>query len=460
VFGGANFDGEMGPEYVRNFAQIDFAVIGEADRALPLLAAAISRGESPLGIPGVAGQDSFNRTLSTPSAPIRDMDQVPIPDYTDYFFRLRQLSQAKVVGRQQVSLLVEFSRGCWWGQKHHCTFCGLNALGMAYRSKSPKTAGAEILELAATYRELRIEVVDNIFDMRYLNEFCTELDANSYDFSLFFEVKANLTGAQLERLHRVGVRRIQPGLESLSTRVLKIMNKGTDLLTNVRLLKWARAYHIEVLWNILIGFPGENDDDYLGQAAIIPALHHLPPPTNCEELWLERFSPYFQVPPPEFRDIRPKKAYKFAYPIPGLDHSKIAYFFDYSAEKTVDPQACSALRAAVQEWRDRWQQRSRLPALFFQRGPGWVRIVDSRFTEPREAILEGWQARAYEECGNSARSVQGLARRLRAQPGLRQYPTETDLRDFVSQCVGDQFMIADRDHYLSLALPTRRGCGG
>jgi radical SAM superfamily enzyme YgiQ (UPF0313 family) len=43
-----------------------------------------------------------------------------------------------------VELLFEASRGCWWGAKHHCTFCGLNGLSMTFRSKSADRAYSEI----------------------------------------------------------------------------------------------------------------------------------------------------------------------------------------------------------------------------------------------------------------------------------------------------------------------------
>lgn len=35
-------------------------------------------------------------------------------------------------------LVLEGARGCWWGEKHHCTFCGLNGSLMKFRSKPPK----------------------------------------------------------------------------------------------------------------------------------------------------------------------------------------------------------------------------------------------------------------------------------------------------------------------------------
>src|SRR6266581_2789740 len=44
VFGGANFDTEMGPELVRSVDCIDFAVIGEGDETFPRLLGALATG--------------------------------------------------------------------------------------------------------------------------------------------------------------------------------------------------------------------------------------------------------------------------------------------------------------------------------------------------------------------------------------------------------------------------------
>jgi radical SAM superfamily enzyme YgiQ (UPF0313 family) len=42
---------------------------------------------------------------------------------------------------------METARGCWWGAKHHCTFCGLNQNDMAFRAKSPQCAMDELVHL-------------------------------------------------------------------------------------------------------------------------------------------------------------------------------------------------------------------------------------------------------------------------------------------------------------------------
>ncbi len=57
LFGGANFDGEMGPELVRSIDCIDFAITGEADSAFPALLGALAAGTDPSGIPGVVWRD-------------------------------------------------------------------------------------------------------------------------------------------------------------------------------------------------------------------------------------------------------------------------------------------------------------------------------------------------------------------------------------------------------------------
>src|SRR5581483_1054372 len=54
VFGGSNFEGEMGLELVRANPAIDYAVIGEGDETFPALLERLAAGEESLAMPGVA----------------------------------------------------------------------------------------------------------------------------------------------------------------------------------------------------------------------------------------------------------------------------------------------------------------------------------------------------------------------------------------------------------------------
>lgn len=453
VYGGANFDGEMGAEYVGKLPWLDYVVSGEGDVAFPRLLAQLAGAERPPGatrrIPGVL--TSADPSLACDAPRTQDLDQLPVPDYGDYFTALAGHSQATILGEDPVKLPIEFARGCWWGQKHHCTFCGLNALGMTYRSKSPDRALSELSTLLSVYPTVHVEAVDNILDMSYLSSFCAELAKQRWDIHVFFEVKANLTREQLAVLRRAGILTIQPGIESLSTHVLKLMRKGSTKLLNIRLLKWARYHGIRVAWNLLTGFPGETEDDYREQVELMPLLHHLHPPDGCSRLWLERFSPYFTDPAFPISDVRPRSSYRHIYP-EFLDHSRIAYFFDYTAEGTGSPEAFAALSTAAREWRQRWATHR--PSLIYQRLPGRLVLVDTRMEQPRKAALTGWQADAYGLCGDKPHSADHIRTALESD-GHR--VTTPEVAALLDRCCRSGVMVTEDGHYLSLAIPENPG---
>ena len=131
---------------------------------------------------------------------------------------------------------------------------------------------------------------------------------------------------------QAGVTRIQPGIESLSSNVLRLMRKGVRAIQNVNLLRWAQYYDICVDWNLLWGFPGETEQDYTDQAAAIPHLLHLPPPASANRIWLERFSPLFTEHDTfRLRRRTPEPSYRYVYP-GNVDIERVAYFFDYDLD--------------------------------------------------------------------------------------------------------------------------------
>lgn len=450
IFGGANFDGDMGPEYVRAFPAVECAIRGEGEIALPMVAASVSRGEPISDIPGVICRGEQGDLVSNGSAlKPRDMDDVPTPDYSDYFARLGRGDLAAVIGEDSPVLLFETSRGCWWGEKHHCTFCGLNAESMAFRSKSPGRVLSELREMVSRYKCLTALAVDNIMDMKYLNTLCVKLAEEKWDLRIFFEVKANLTRDQLRTLSASGIVHIQPGIESLSSNVLRLMRKGSTMLTNISLLKWCSYYGIHVDWNILAGFPGEEDADYEQQIRLVPRLTHLMPPAGVVRVWLERFSPYYEG-STAFSDIRPKDSYRFAYPADDLDIGKIAYFFDYRADRTLSDEVLGRLERAVDRWRDNWNSAPR-PALTYRRGPDWLSIYDSRTSKPRKIDIAGWRAEVFEYCSDKPHSLSRITEFL--DSSSEKTVNDDQLRSFLELCITEFLMISENGHFFSLPVP-------
>jgi hypothetical protein len=148
----------------------------------------------------------------------------------------------------------------------------LNGTELAYRSKSPDRVERELAELTRRYKTFRFEAVDDILNPSYITRLCPRLEAAHTDYDIFYEVKANLSREQVRKLHAGGIRRIQPGIESFSTRVLELMKKGVTALENINLLRWALHYRVFTTYNIIWGFPGETVEDNRNQLSLLRKL--------------------------------------------------------------------------------------------------------------------------------------------------------------------------------------------
>src|SRR5713101_4503887 len=129
----------MGAETVRCFSFVDAAVSGEADLVFPELARRVLRAQPLSDLPGVRMRERIDEEFAAgrfDNGPmVREMDKLPVPDYSDFF---EQFKASRYDREWQPSVFLETSRGCWWGERMHCTFCGLNGSTMTFRSKSAR----------------------------------------------------------------------------------------------------------------------------------------------------------------------------------------------------------------------------------------------------------------------------------------------------------------------------------
>ena len=447
VFGGANFDGEMGAELVRTVECIDVAVIGEGDETFPRLLGALADGADLGTVPGLARRLGESVQVTPPaSAPVR-LDDLPAPDYEEYFQHAEDLGILPRVGHRNVWLPIETARGCWWGARHHCTFCGLNAASMSFRSKAAERVLDELAGQAKRYRSFRFEAIDNIMDMAYLTKLFPVLAENEAGYEIFYEVKANLKREQLKLMAQAGVTRIQPGIESLSSNVLRLMRKGVRAIQNVNLLRWAQYYDICVDWNLLWGFPGETEQDYTDQAAAIPHLLHLPPPASANRIWLERFSPLFTEHDTfRLRRRTPEPSYRYVYP-GNVDIERVAYFFDYDLDGGLPDSAYEAVGQAAADWSRSWQAGPP-PVLTYWSAPHFIQIYDER--RPGHGgtyTFEDTLADLYLACSRRPTTAAAVRRELDLE-----LPEEA-IRELFEEFQKRGLMFVDGQLALALALP-------
>ncbi len=451
LFGGANFDDEMGRELVRGVPAIDYAINGEADRAFPEFLQALAENRDPAAVPGVVCRRNGALRVSEPHPPFDRLDTLPVPDYDEYFERVERLGLIPEARRHDIDLPFESARGCWWGQKHHCTFCGLNGTTMAYRAKSSDRLLDELATLSSRYRSFHLMAVDNILDPVYLKDLFPRLVEQQADYRIFYETKANLRREQIRLLGEGGVNRLQPGIESFSTRVLGLMRKGTTAIQNVNMLRWARYYGIATAWNLIWGFPGEGEADCEVQQALIPHLGFLDPPEGWGRVWLERFSPLYRDRAAfPMRRMAPARNYAFVYPA-HIDLAKVAYFFDYQLEDTLPDSAFEEIGRLIEAWRESWRTGVR-PSLSYRRSPALVQVEDARDPgAPLTYSLDGPLAELYPAFSDRPMSVAGA----REKWGW-DWPVE-EIEATLDEFCAKGLMMRDANLFLTLALPATRG---
>jgi ribosomal peptide maturation radical SAM protein 1 len=448
AFGGANCEGEMGHELLRTFSFIDYVCTREGDVVFPEFLDRYLRSGDRRGGPGLLSRHDVDGQQSPRL--VTAMDGLPTPDYVDYFARLED---SPIRDRLDPTVLVETSRGCWWGAKHHCTFCGLNGETMHFRSKSPSRAMAEIVELAGLHGVKRMDFVDNILDMRYFATLIPMLGQSKLELEIFYEVKANLRRDHIAALSVAGVKRVQPGIESFSDQVLALMQKGCTGLQNIQLLRWCAEYDVQPLWNLIAGFPGEDPKEYQEMALLVPLLTHLPPPTGCSPIRLDRFSPLFtRAAEVGLREVRPNPAYYYVFPLGRRALSRLAYFFDFEYPDGRDPDSyIRSLGAAAQTWIATHAQGSqdtpRLDATWT--APGAWRVVDTRACATKhEHRLTGSAARIYTACD-----------RAQARSALRRKFVDMTADEFdaaIEAMVEDKLLLCRNGWLLSLAVMRTR----
>jgi ribosomal peptide maturation radical SAM protein 1 len=448
VFGGGNCEGEMGLQMIRSFPWIDYVSTGEADLSFPLFLERLLREGNGDPLPGIL-KHGESTELTSPD-PVEIMDDLPIPDFTEYYERV---DKSAIKASINPCILLETSRGCWWGAKQHCTFCGLNGNTMAFRSKSADRVFDEISYLSGKHGIKRIDCVDNILDTRYINTLFPKLSESNLEIELFYEVKANLRYDQLVTLYAGGLRSIQPGIESLSNKVLRLMKKGCTGLQNVQLLRWCEELGIGVAWNILAGFPGETPEDYQQMADLIPLLTHLQAPVSSSPIRLDRFSPFFtKAEELGLTRVRPKPGYYYAYPLGRRELARLAYFFDFDyADGRIVTDYLDSLQSEMQLWwNSRLTEPEQFPRLDAICGNDEVTLTDTRAAAiQNNHRLTGLAAKIYLHC-DSAQSFMNLQREFGAEA------SEAEIRTVLADCLAARILIEMEGQYLSLAVIRNR----
>ena len=248
---------------------------------------------------------------------------------------------------------------------------------------------------------------------------------------------------------------MQLGIESLSTPILRLMRKGVTASQNIQTLKWLTASGMEVKWNFLYGFPGEDPGAYADLPDLIAKLVHLAPPQADGRVRIDRFSPYFES-PEAFGLPRPRpiRAYRHVFPFGDDELASLAYYFAVEgpqsttgeAQPSGTPAYVQPTLAALENWRE-------LAGTVTLRGldqpEGLLILFDTRpIARSFEYRLRGWSRTLYCYC-DIARPLRQIVQRVKEEDDSVEEP---EIRGKLNEWTDASIMVCIDGAYLSLAL--------
>ncbi|MEO6702802.1 MAG: RiPP maturation radical SAM C-methyltransferase [Jatrophihabitantaceae bacterium] len=397
AMGGCNCEAPMGTVLAEHIDCLDYIFSGPGLHTFPEFVQALLDGKPELAdnIPGVLSKRNidipkFRRGVGRE----RNIDDYVKPEYhsfVDKFSQCREDLRA-LGGDVEPILYFETSRGCWWGERSHCTFCGLNGLDMAYRSMKAELAVEQLEWLFEFHPWCRnFHGTDNILPRNYVRDVFSKLKPPK-DALIFYEIKVPVSDHDMKVLAEVGVREVQPGIEALSTSTLKLMAKGTTSFLNLQFLRSCLKHGINPLWNLLLGFPGEEVSTYEKYARELPTLTHLPPPEGSFLVRFDRYSPYYTRSAEFGLDLQPMDFYELVYAgIPKSALKDLAYHFvdtNLSPYQVHSVEWLGELQRLTAQWRAAWESGTPPELAMYTDSDGDWGVSDTRFGDRRWTLVD------------------------------------------------------------------------
>lgn len=458
AFGGYALQAPVGPELQSAFSEMDVIAYGDGEPTIvPLYRAAC--GQCGLdSVPNISYRTESGEIRFTPARQC-DIDTSPAPNYDDFVASVRRLKAEDKVELTGSQLPFESSRGCWWGQKNHCKFCGIDEETLRYRVKNPGTVIRQLDELHDRYGALSFRASDYIFPHSFHGEFVSALTVRGAPYRLHYEMKSNLTADMVDGLYSAGFHFVQLGIESFSTPVLRRMNKGVTSLQNIYSIYELTRSRVAIYYNILYGFPGDREHEYNAMRMKIKKIRHLAPPSGVFAVEVTRFAPYAVNPSDYYPGAGPAR-HHYAYELlfsegfragRGLDLDNICYYFENYIEQHYTEELRQVYRWLMEDtgrWRQACVDGEVPPRLYFRDGRDSILFVDERVSEASEQLeFDKTVGDLYSHL------IKGPTASNRLQDRMKSRMSPGRLRQALDELESHGLILREGDRYLGIAFP-------
>lgn len=451
VLGGYALQGPPGDEVLKAFPWIDCIARGDGENIItPLARASVGEGR----FEDIAGV--LTRLREPLPAKTIDLDTSPNPDYDDWFADLETMRTQFDVTIKCGTLSVESSRGCWWGQHKHCVFCGIDEETLKFRHKSADKVLTMLAELRERYGDLQFRFSDYILPRPYFEELLPRLAEVRPRYTLQCEIKANQTPAQVRALALAGFAELQPGIESFSSPVLQVMDKGVSAIQNVALLKYGYVERVVIHYNFLYGLPGEREEEYEQMLLNIPRIYHFMPPVSRSETIVTRFAP-MQADPARFGSAQHPRHHR-CYDVlfsqemlreTGFSLDDYGYYFqrylDFVPEMS---KLYSQVVLQINHWKKQHQERD-VYLGYETRGDGTYRFTDTRYGSERQIALTPLETSVYQAFDALPRPAAKVASEVAEASGR----ASQEVQDCMRRLDDERLVWCQGNRWLGLGVP-------
>jgi radical SAM superfamily enzyme YgiQ (UPF0313 family) len=249
VLGGSG--ASLDPRGVLEYLHGDYIIVSDGETSFVQLLQALSRDESPAGIPGV-GLWSQGRFHLTPPR----LSGFPLGNP-----RLGKWIDLTPYEKMGSSYTVQTKRGC----RLRCIYCTYNQVleGHRLRLRSPLEVVDEIEEALYQFNPETFEFVDSVFNdpVDHCQEILAEIIRRPWKarFTAMGVSPKNLDTQFLRLMQRAGFTSLMISPESASQTMLTNYQKGFGTDEVFRAAEAINKFSFPVLWYFLAGGPGETN---------------------------------------------------------------------------------------------------------------------------------------------------------------------------------------------------------
>ena len=260
VFGGPQVPLFEGTDLMNELSEcVDYLIIGEGENALTELVGKVNEDKkdfkhpSIIDVRNISGFTCGSRSLLlNHSHFINSLDSLAFPDFSDYDLNKYQSPQLPLM----------LTRGC----VARCKFCWETVYwGHFLRCRGPENMLSEVKRNNDIYHVRSYIFSDSAVNNNpsLLRIFADLLVKENLDVNWWGQARIHksMTPDYLELLRRSGCITLAFGIESVSQKVLDAMGKNYKKEDIQRVIKDTYESGIKININLLVGFPGETEED-------------------------------------------------------------------------------------------------------------------------------------------------------------------------------------------------------